>query len=134
MMNMKKHMKMHMSLYWGKDAIVLFPEWPNQSVSMYFLAILFVFFLGMVIELLPNQPTIKQGTNHIKGGLIQAIIYFFRIIFHYFVMLAVMSFNIGIFIAAVAGHTLGFFLVKSRAIFVANKKQNLESSVAIDEI
>jgi copper transporter 1 len=132
MMHMKKQMKMHMSLYWGKDAIVLFSGWPNQSVSMYFLAILFVFFLGMVIEILPNKPTIKQGTNHIRGGLIQATIFFFRISFHYLVMLAVMSFNIGIFIAAVAGHTLGF-LVKPH-IFVANKKQNPESSLAIDEI
>ncbi|CAL5210946.1 unnamed protein product [Lathyrus oleraceus] len=133
MMRLKK-MQMHMTLYWGKDAIVLFPGWPNESVGMYILAFCFVFFLALVVEFLPNKPTIKQGTNHIKGGLIQATIYFFRISFLYLVMLAVMSFNIGIFIAAVAGHTLGFFLVKSHAISAANKEQKHESAVSIDEV
>ncbi|KAJ1376331.1 Ctr copper transporter [Sesbania bispinosa] len=122
-------MKMHMNLYWGKDAIVLFSGWPNHSVAMYILAILFVFFLAMFAEVLSNQPTIKRGTNPIKGGLAQATIFFFRISFLYLVMLAVMSFNLGIFIAAVAGHTLGFFFAKSRALAIANRSEQRGSSI-----
>ncbi|XP_061376371.1 copper transporter 6-like [Gastrolobium bilobum] len=121
--------KMHMSLYWGKDAIVLFPGWPNQSVGMYILAILFVFFLAMIAEVMSNQPIIKRGTSPIIGGLIQAIFYVFRISFLYLVMLAVMSFNLGIFIAAVAGHTLGFFIAKYRALASANREQQHGSSI-----
>ncbi|TKY45367.1 Copper transporter 6 [Spatholobus suberectus] len=117
-------MKMHMSLYWGKDAIVLFSGWPKHSVGHYILAILFVFFLAMIAELLSNQPSIKRGTNPIVGGLTQATFFVFRISFLYLVMLAVMSFNLGVFIAAVAGHTLGFFFAKSRALALANREQH----------
>ncbi|KAL5180259.1 Copper transporter 6 [Glycine soja] len=120
-------MKMHMSLYWGKDAIVLFSGWPKHSVGHYILAILFVFFLAIIAEVVSNKPNIKRGTNPIIGGLAQATFYVFRISLLYLVMLAVMSFNLGIFIAAVAGHTLGFFLAKSRALALANREQESSS-------
>ena len=117
-------MRMQMSFYWGKDAIVLFPGWPNQSVGMYILAILFVFFLAMASEVVSNQPFIKRGNNPIMGGLTKATFYLIRISFLYLVMLAVMSFNVGIFIAAVAGHTLGFFITKFHALAIANREQH----------
>ncbi|KAK7256816.1 hypothetical protein RIF29_30332 [Crotalaria pallida] len=116
-------MQMQMSFYWGRDAIVLFSGWPNHSVGMYILAILFVFFLAMTAEALSNQPVIKhRTTSPITGGLILASVYFFRICFIYMVMLSVMSFNLGIFIAAVAGHSLGFFITKARALAIANRE------------
>ena len=112
---------MHSNLYWGKDAIILFSGWPNQNLGMYMLAFFFVFLLAVAAEVLSVSPTVKAGTNPIKAGAIQASIYAFRIGFAYLVMLSVMSFNIGIFIAAVAGHTLGFFLVKARSHFLTNQ-------------
>ncbi|KAG5042590.1 hypothetical protein JHK87_006505 [Glycine soja] len=69
------------------------------------------------------RPNIKCGTNPIKGGLVQASYYVFRISFLYLVKLVVMSFNLGIFIVVVAGHTLGFFLAKSHALALANREQ-----------
>ncbi|CAJ2670613.1 copper transporter 6-like protein [Trifolium pratense] len=113
-------MNMQMSFYWGRKATVLFSGWPNNNLGMYILAILFVFFLAMTAEILSNQPPIKRGTNPLVGGLIQSCVHFFRIGFIYLLMLAVMSFNVGIFFAAVFGHTLGFFVTRSRAIYVAN--------------
>ncbi|KAL2337900.1 hypothetical protein Fmac_012346 [Flemingia macrophylla] len=121
-------MKMHMSLYWGKDAIVLFSGWPKHSVGHYILAILVVFFLAVIAEVISNKPSIKPGTNPIVGGFTQAMLYVFRISFLYLIMLAVMSFNLGIFIAAVAGHTLGFFITKFRALSLANREQQASSA------
>lgn len=115
-------MQMQMSFYWGKNATVLFSGWPNHSLGMYILALLFVFFLAIAVEVLSNQPPIKNGTNPLTGGLIRGSVYFFRITFAYLVMLSVMSFNVGIFIAAVVGHSLGVFIVTSRAIATANNQ------------
>ncbi|CAJ1802157.1 unnamed protein product [Sphenostylis stenocarpa] len=119
---------MQMSFYWGTDAIVLFRGWPDHVVGMYILAILFVFLLAMATEVLSNQPLIKPGTSPFVGGLIQSIVHLFRISFVYMVMLAVMSFNGGIFIAAVFGHTLGFFIAKFRALALANKEDDKRAS------
>jgi len=126
-----KSMMMQMSFYWGKDAIVLFPGWPDTSVGMYILAIIFVILLAMAIEVLSNQPLVKPGTSPLLGGLVQAIVHFFRISFVYMVMLAVMSFNGGIFIAAVVGHTLGFFIAKSRALALASKEEEDKGSSSV---
>lgn len=119
-MNMDMDM-MHMSLYWGKAAVVLFSGWPGQHVGMYTLALFFVFLMAIATEIFSVSPTVKAGSRPAKVGIIQTGVYVFRIGFSYLVMLAVMSFNIGIFMAAVAGHSFGFFLVKVRAHALANK-------------
>ncbi|XP_058768664.1 copper transporter 6-like [Vicia villosa] len=129
--NMMMMMNMQMSFYWGRKATVLFSGWPNNNLGMYILALLFVFFLAMAAEVLSNQPPIKRGTNPLLGGLIQSSVHFFRIVFVYLLMLAVMSFNIGIFIAVVVGHTLGFLVARSRAIAVANGEDQRSSSVTL---
>lgn len=126
-MNMNQ-MMMHMSLYWGKDVIVLFPGWPDQKLGMYVLALFFVFLLALAIEVLSILPGVKPGTNPILGGLTQASVYAFRMGFAYLVMLSVMSFNLGIFIAAVAGHAVGFFIVKSRALATAERGETMSST------
>ncbi|KAF3449036.1 hypothetical protein FNV43_RR09760 [Rhamnella rubrinervis] len=121
-MNMDMDMDMmHMSLYWGKAAVVLFSGWPGQHVGMYTLALFFVFLMAIAAEIFSVSPAVKAGTRPAMAGIIQTSVYVFRIGITYLVMLAVMSFNIGIFMAAVAGHSLGFFLVRSRAHALANK-------------
>ncbi|XP_052173998.1 copper transporter 6-like [Diospyros lotus] len=110
-MNMND-MIMHMSFYWGKDAIVLFQGWPKHSLSMYLLALFFVFFLSLASELLAAFQATKRWRSPVAGGLTQAAAHALRTALGYLVMLAVMSFNLGIFIVAVTGHAVGFFIFK----------------------
>lgn len=110
---------MQMSFYWGKDVVVLFSGWPKESLGQYILAFFFIFLLAVAVEVLSHTPPNKIGKSPVASASIQAIVYAFRTGLAYLVMLGVMSFNVGIFIAAVAGHTLGFFVVKVRALNVA---------------
>ncbi|XVE76465.1 hypothetical protein DITRI_Ditri12bG0175300 [Diplodiscus trichospermus] len=111
-----KSMDMHMSFYWGKHVTVLFSGWPDSSSGMYVLALFFVLLLGAAIEVLSMLPAVKLGTRPVVGALTQAAVYTIRMCFAYMVMLSVMSYNLGIFIAAIAGHAIGFFIIKFRAL------------------
>ncbi|KAB1200269.1 Copper transporter 3 [Morella rubra] len=98
---------------------------------MYVLALFCVFVLALSIEVLSSLSTVKPGTNPIQGGLTQASLYALRMGFAYLVMLAVMSFNLGIFIAAVAGHAVGFFLIKTRALALTKSTDQTTSSTGV---
>ncbi|KAF7849653.1 hypothetical protein BT93_L0424 [Corymbia citriodora subsp. variegata] len=121
---------MRMSFYWGKDAIILFSGWPEQRLGMYVLALFLVFLLALTVQVLSVSPNVKIGTNPIVGGVMQASVYGLKMALAYMVMLSVMSFNVGVFFAAVIGHAFGFFLVKSQALAKANKAAAASSSAA----
>ncbi|KAL5697546.1 hypothetical protein ACHQM5_028677 [Ranunculus cassubicifolius] len=104
-------MMMHMTFYWGKNAEILFSKWPGTSTGMYIVALLFIFILSMSIEWLSHSRLIKQGSSH---GLLKTLLHTVRVGLSYLVMLALMSYNGGVFIMAVAGHSIGFLLFGSR--------------------
>ncbi|CAI0540367.1 unnamed protein product [Linum tenue] len=98
---------MHMTFYWGKDALILFSGWPGTRTEMYVLALVFVFLLAFLVEWLSGCRLIRKDAGRtamhgVRAGLA------------YMVMLAVMSFNGGVFLAAVAGHAVGFLVFGSR--------------------
>ncbi|PRQ34273.1 putative Ctr copper transporter [Rosa chinensis] len=107
-------MMMHMTFFWGTTAEVLFSRWPGTKTGMYYVALLFVFALAVLVEWLSHCRIIKVGSGHVAAGLIQTLLHCLRVGLAYMVMLAVMSFNAGVFLVAVAGHTLGFLLFGSR--------------------
>ncbi|OMO86096.1 Ctr copper transporter [Corchorus capsularis] len=113
-MNHHHHLMMHMTFFWGKNAEILFSGWPGARTAMYVLALIVVFLLGFLVELISHSKLIKPGSTHLAAGLVQTLLHALRVGLAYLVMLAVMSFNGGVFLAAVAGHTLGFFLFGSR--------------------
>ncbi|XP_043724495.1 copper transporter 6-like [Telopea speciosissima] len=113
-------MTMHMTFFWGKNTEVLFSGWPGNRTGMYVLALIVVFVLSVLVEWLSHSQLIKSRTNNMVAGLLQTVMHAVRMGLAYMVMLAIMSFNIGIFIAAVAGHALGFLLFGSR-VFKPNQ-------------
>ncbi|KAL8516255.1 hypothetical protein ACS0TY_014786 [Phlomoides rotata] len=112
------HMMMHMTFFWGKNAEILFDGWPGvNNLGMYVLALIVIFLFALIIEWLSNCHVLKEklSSSAVAEGLMQTAMYALRIGLAYLVMLAVMSFNAGVFLVAVAGHTVGFFFFGSRA-------------------
>lgn len=117
-MTMHKHHEMtsmmHMTFFWGTNANILFHGWPGNRSSMYALALIFIFVLAFVVEWLSNCRLIKDDSSAAAAGLIRTLLHTVRVGLAYLVMLAVMSFNVGVFLVAIGGHCLGFFLFGSR--------------------
>ncbi|MED6217269.1 hypothetical protein PIB30_016082 [Stylosanthes scabra] len=120
---MKKcHDFMHMTFFWGTKSEVLFAQWPGDSHVMYALALLLVFLMSFLLEWLSHTRFIKPGSKSIVTGLVQTFLYLLRVGLAYLVMLALMSFNGGVFLVAVFAHAIGFFFFRSRAF--AKTRQN----------
>ncbi|XP_073271504.1 copper transporter 6-like [Primulina huaijiensis] len=111
-------MAMHTSFFWGKDVVLLFAGWPGDGrLGMYILALAAVFLLAVGAEIMSVAPVFKsRGVSPASGALIHAVVYAFRMGFLYLIMLSVMSFNLGAFTVAVAGHVVGSFIVKYRSL------------------
>ncbi|KAI3678251.1 hypothetical protein L6452_37536 [Arctium lappa] len=106
----RKRMMMHMTFYWGTDALILFTGWPGTDIGMYVLALVFVFFLALMVEWLARCNFAMMKSNGLTSGLAQTLVHALRVGLSNMVMLALMSFNVGVFFVAVFGHALGFFL------------------------
>ncbi|XP_030531875.2 copper transporter 4 [Rhodamnia argentea] len=104
----------HMSFYWGHSVIVLFDHWPGNDPAMYALAIIFIFCLAFLVEFLLGFEFAKPGATKVGACLFKTGLYLVRSAVSYMVMLAVVSYNGGIFLAAVGGHAVGFLIFRSR--------------------
>ncbi|XP_031286305.1 copper transporter 1-like [Pistacia vera] len=106
---------MQRTFFWSKNSEILFSGWPGTSSGMYSLALIFVFILAVLVEWLSHCKLIKPESNQVVAGLFQTFLHAIRVGLTYLVILAIISFNGGIFLAAVAGHALGFLLFGSRS-------------------
>ncbi|KAJ0091702.1 hypothetical protein Patl1_14570 [Pistacia atlantica] len=58
---------------------------------------------------------LKLSTSSVvTAGLLQTLMYAIRVALAYLLMLAVMSFNIGVLVAAVGGYSVGFLVFGSQ--------------------
>ncbi|EXB30465.1 Copper transporter 6 [Morus notabilis] len=113
------NMMMHMTFFWGSNSEILFSGWPGTRTGMYVLALIFVFVLAVLVEWLSHCRFIKPAAgsaSRVRAGLLQTLLHALRLGLAYLVMLAVMSFNAGVFLVVVAGHAVGF-LVFGSAVF-----------------
>ncbi|CAK9179783.1 unnamed protein product [Ilex paraguariensis] len=107
---------------WGKNTEVLFSGWPGSSSGMYALSLIFVFGLAVLVEMLSHWNLIKPGSNRVASCLFRTGLHVIRAGFAYMVILAVMSYNGGVFIAAVLGHAAGFVVFGSGLLMKASDK------------
>ncbi|KAL3365213.1 hypothetical protein AABB24_010393 [Solanum stoloniferum] len=129
MMKNHHHMMMHMTFFWGKTTEILFSGWPGyDNLGMYILALVVVFFMAVFVEFLSQSNYINKSNvdDHVTFGLLQTILYGLRIGLAYVVMLAVMSFNGGVFLVAIVGHSLGFMVFGSRVFKKSSSEKNLD--------
>ncbi|KAK4780573.1 hypothetical protein SAY87_016679 [Trapa incisa] len=109
----KKKMMMHMTFFWGKDGSILFTGWPGTSTGMYALALALTFALAVLMEFLSRCRLVREDSSGAVVGLVRTAAHAVRVGLAYLIMLALMSFNGGVFLAAVAGHAVGFLIFGS---------------------
>ncbi|WJX76535.1 hypothetical protein P8452_59944 [Trifolium repens] len=129
MMLGRRRIPIHTSFYWGHKVDILFHCWPGNSAAMYAVALILVFVMALLVEWLSftNIVKLKPGTsNEVVGSLLRTGLYGVRTAFSYLVMLAVMSFNGGVFLAAIFGHVIGFMVFGTMAVI--KKSGGLDSS------
>lgn len=108
-----KKMTMHMTFFWGKDGDILFSGWPGTRTGMYVLALVVTFALAVLVEFLSRCRLISEERGGVARGLARTLAHAVRVGLAYLIMLALMSFNGGVFILAVLGHAVGFLIFGS---------------------
>lgn len=139
-------MMMHMTFYWGTDATLLFDQWMTDTYVQYFMSLLAIVLFGILHEWLFNLRVVlaqKKGAAparphhdgeqsvpflekaHVPPGkgkdFLVVLLYGVNAGTGYLLMLLVMSFNGGVFLAVVLGLLVGFALFRSH---VASESYN----------
>ncbi|XP_077230235.1 copper transporter 5-like [Tasmannia lanceolata] len=123
---------MHMTFYWGKSVTLLFDSWKTDSWPSYTLTLLAVFLFSAFYQymedrrlrfkkLVTRKPSPSITTpllsplynNRNSSKFSIALLFCINAAIGYLLMLAVMSFNGGVFISAVLGLSVGYFLFRS---------------------
>ncbi|KAK4718407.1 hypothetical protein R3W88_016745 [Solanum pinnatisectum] len=93
---------------------------------MYILALVVVFFMTIFIEFLSDSNYVnKSNVDLLTSRTSQTTLYGLRIGLTYVVMLVVISFNGGVFLVVIVGHSLGFLFFGSRIFKKSSSGKNL---------
>ncbi|KAL3825421.1 hypothetical protein ACJIZ3_021450 [Penstemon smallii] len=126
---------MHMTLYWGKEVTLLLNSWKTESWPSYGLALLLCFFVAVFFQRLEalrlkfsnpqssttpysrsvNSPLLinrKPGPNR-TIRIASALLFGVNSAIGYLIMLVIMSYNGGVFLAVILGLIVGYYLFRS---------------------
>ncbi|KAG6498436.1 copper transporter 5.1-like [Zingiber officinale] len=125
---------MHMTFYWGIKATILFDSWRTDSWTSYLLSLVALFAVAAFYQYMEDRrlrfkflavgskrspiaaPLLAPASFAVAGSparLATALLFGVNSAIGYLLMLAVMSFNAGIFIAVVVGLAVGYLLFRS---------------------
>ncbi|XP_010269750.1 PREDICTED: copper transporter 5.1 [Nelumbo nucifera] len=132
---------MHMTFYWGKNVTILFDSWNTDSWASYSLTLLLCFLVSVVYQSMEDRrlrlklfaagkkPLVVSSQNMhtalLNPGFVAssrwrksakflvAVMFGINSAVGYMLMLAVMSFNGGVFIAVVLGLSVGYLVFRS---------------------
>ncbi|XP_018858298.1 copper transporter 5.1-like [Juglans regia] len=127
---------MHMTFYWSKEVTLLLDSWRTESWTSYSLTLLACLISSAFYQYMEDrrvrfklvsvgQPSAQIETPFLRGKLRGggpklsaariggAALFGFNSAVGYLLMLAVMSFNGGIFLAVVLGLAIGYLLFRS---------------------
>ncbi|GAV64786.1 Ctr domain-containing protein [Cephalotus follicularis] len=123
---------MHMTLYWGKDVTLLFDSWETDSWASYSLSLVACFLFSTFYQYLEDRrirfkayaisssssnPQLRAPLLRKLGRLSLVKLYIAALFgvnsaLGYLLMLAIMSFNGGVFLAIVLGLSVGYFFFR----------------------
>ncbi|WOL19845.1 copper transporter 5.1 [Canna indica] len=134
-------MMMHMTFYWGKKVTILFDTWRTESWAGYLLSLLALFVAAVFYQYMedrrvrfkmlvaegskPSSPPRTMGTPLLlpsaaaaarlgnPARLASSLLFGVNSAIGYLLMLAVMSYNSGVFIAVVVGLAVGYLFFRS---------------------
>ncbi|XP_068660555.1 copper transporter 5 [Aristolochia californica] len=125
---------MHMTFYWGRKVTLLFDFWKTESWISYSLTLLAVFLFSVFYQYMEDRrlrfkvissavPSVSSVDTPLLGSRLYskrqvakfAVAFLFGInsAIGYLLMLAVMSYNGGVFVAVVLGLFVGYSIFKS---------------------
>ncbi|KAL8107382.1 copper transporter 5.1-like [Apium graveolens] len=125
---------MHMTFYWGTKVTILFDAWTTNSYTSYAFSLLACFLIAVFYQFIegwriklkllassPPQSSLEAPLIHSKlvgagkssSKIIGSIVFGINSAIGYMLMLAIMSFNGGVFVAVVVGIASGYFVFRS---------------------
>ncbi|XP_050215646.1 copper transporter 5-like [Mercurialis annua] len=128
---------MHMTFYWSKEVTILIDSWRTKTWLSYSLTLLACVFVPILYQILENcrvQLRVSAAKGGSPGGLQEpmigskisggggkwsaarvggALLFGVNSAIGYLLMLAVMSFNGGVFLAIVIGLGIGYLIFRS---------------------
>ncbi|GLT74304.1 hypothetical protein SLA2020_461090 [Shorea laevis] len=120
---------MHMTLYWGKQVTLLFDSWTTDSWLSYSLTLLACFLFASFYQYMEDRrirfkslasanspstttPLLYKMRRFKPAQAASAVLFGFNSAIGYLLMLSIMSFNGGVFLAIVSGLTVGYLLFR----------------------
>nr|XP_043621344.1 copper transporter 5-like [Erigeron canadensis] len=122
---------MHMTFYWGNNVTLLVDLWKTDSWFAYFVTLVVCFIASVFYQFMEDQrlqfkllssktavenaPLLhtKFGSSGRQARFIGSLLFGINSAMNYLMMLAIMSFNGGVFMAIVVGLAVGYWLFRS---------------------